>query len=109
MRTIKLEKTFIGRGETKEFKFKQITSSPYGYIYEVTSSKKPHYEVFKKQVNALCLDFVNRIYSDDIVKENYPKQNAFGKTAWTTLTLKRAKEHLKILNSHGAETLKAKN
>ena len=91
----KLKKEFEGRGETRDFKFKQITESPFGYIYEVKSStSSPHYEVFKKKTFPVCLDFKKRIYSETDTKENYPKKNAFGVTAWTAMSLERAEEIL---------------
>ena len=89
---------FMGRGETKDFSFKQVEKSAHGYIYEVSSSKKPHYEVFAKQVLPKCIDFAKHLYSDTESKENYPKKNAFGKTAWTCLSLDRAQTRLIMID-----------
>jgi len=102
MKTIELEKTFDGRGETKGFKFKQLKKSKYGYIYEVSSTITPHYEVFRRVVFPLCIDFKEKIFSETEEKVNYPKRNAFGKTAWTCMKLKRANARLKEIDAHGS-------
>jgi len=95
--------SFMGRGETKDFSFRQVEKSDHGYIYEVSSSKKPHYEVFSKQVLPKCIDFAKHIYSDTESKENYPKKNAFGKTAWTCMSLDRARARLTVIDITGEE------
>ena len=107
MKTIQLPVLFDGRGETKGFKFKQLKKSLYGYIYEVKSAKNPHYEVFRKKTFAVCLDFKNRVYSDTEIKVGYPKKNAFGKTAWTAMSLERANKILIQINTDGKRKEKA--
>ena len=96
-----LQKSFDGRGETKGFKFKQIKMTDYGYIYEVRSSKNPHYEVFRRENNPLCIDFKNHIYSEDTYKESKPNSNKFGKVAWTCMSLERAYERLNQIDKNG--------
>jgi len=98
MKTRKLEKRFIGVGEVKGFYFKQIKTSPHGYIYEVRSTAKPHYEVLLRRSNPICIDFTNRVYSTTDFKENYPKKTGFGRYAWTAMTLENAEEILKKIN-----------
>lgn len=65
-----LEKEFIGIGEVKGFKFKQLLSSENGYLYEVTIEQTKHYEVFKHKVN----NKFNCV--------SYPKSKSFGIWAW---------------------------
>ena len=92
---IKLPKKFKGRGETKGFRFLQLKETAAGYLYQVTSGDYVYYEVFKKVELPVCLDFAKHIYSETDFKENYPKKNAFGVSAWTTPSLKRANKILK--------------
>ncbi len=80
---IHLPEEFIGTGEVKGFKFKQIKKNNDVYLYEVTSFGRVYYEVFKAQTNAICIDFKKHIYSDTDFKHSYPKAKSFGKTAWT--------------------------
>lgn len=46
-----LEKEFIGKGDVKGFKFKQVQKSSAAYIYEINSGSRIYYEVFKRVVN----------------------------------------------------------
>lgn len=67
-----LNTTFEGRGETKGFQFRCVSSNDKGYIYEVrTSETSIHYEVFKRMDNTQfnCV--------------SYPSSKAFGLWAWT--------------------------
>lgn len=93
----KLEKEFIGRGEVKGFQFKQLCETDKYYIYSVVIpySKTPYYEVFKKEISPLCVDFQNRIYSDKDFVEVYPKSNKFGVSAWTYYNYERAFDKIK--------------
>lgn len=91
----KLPVEFIGRGEVSGSKFKQVFESDNAYIYDVeTKEGSKHYEVFKKQTTAICIDFNNRKFSETEFKEIYPKSNNFGVTAWTTKSIDRAFDKL---------------
>jgi len=86
-----LEFRFDGKGEVKGYIFEQVYKEGCIYIYKVTSQDKDeHFEVFKCSPVPICIDFDNRIYSETDFKETYPKSNAFGKTAWTALTIEQA-------------------
>lgn len=91
----KLEKSFTGKGSVKGHVFERVKDTDYFYIYKVTiSSKHSHFEVFKKKITPICLSFENRLYSETIFKEVYPKDNDFGVTAWSCLTLEKALKRL---------------
>jgi hypothetical protein len=78
-----LEKYFTGIGEVSGFKFRQIRSTSAGFIYEVINDNKIYYEVFKKVLVAVCLNFEKRVYSEKDYKIIYPKAKDFGLWAWT--------------------------
>lgn len=72
---------FVGRGEAKGFKFKQLQKSDSAYLYQINlpyGSRGPHYEVFKRVVN-------NRFN-----QVSYPTARHFGAWAWTTSNQKKA-------------------
>ena len=100
----KLPITFIGKAEVRGFEFTQAAESANAYIYQVGHGEDMYYEVFKKKVTAICLDFLTREYSETDFMENYPKKNAFGVTAWTTDSLIKAKKIMKDIE----ETIKLK-
>lgn len=82
----KLPLTFVGRGEAGGFRFTQIISSPFGYVYKVEMPKcKPHYEVFIKKLNKRF----NTI--------SYPGAKSFGIWAWTYRSLKLAMLKFNVL------------
>jgi hypothetical protein len=85
-----LEKEFIGVGEVKGFKFRQIRSSEVAYVYEVSSDDKLYYEIFKRLKSNVCIDFEKHIYSEVDFKEKYPKANQFGISAWSAFDLDKA-------------------
>lgn len=73
-----LELEFIGKGQVKGFKFKQIANNGLAYIYEVTDDCGIHYEVFEhKEVDATTaiLGGVSVTYDARVL---YPKESAFG-------------------------------
>lgn len=74
-----LEKTFAGKGEVSGVKFEQVYSDQKYYIYKRSDNG---YELFKKQMSPICIDFEKRIFSETEFKETYPKSNSFGVTAW---------------------------
>jgi|JI7StandDraft_1071085.scaffolds.fasta_scaffold38991_4 hypothetical protein len=82
---------FEGTGEVKGFLFTQLENYEHCYLYSIVSEgEKPHFEVIRKQITPLCIDFKKRIYSDTEFKEFYPKSNQFGITAWACSTLSSA-------------------
>lgn len=83
-----LETRFIGRGEVKNFDFKQVECTVHGYIYQVTPPdvNKPHYEVFRRKIN------------ERFQSVSYPKSTAFGRWAWTCTTLAEAREKLAAIS-----------
>lgn len=93
---IELQKRIEGRAETKGFVFNQVAKTEDGFIYE-REGKRPYYEVFRRKTEPVCIDFVNRVYSEDQRKEKYPNRNAFGTWAWTYPTKERALTKLKEL------------
>jgi len=97
-----LEKEFIGIGEVKGFKFKQIDSTTLGYIYLVDTGDSIHYEVFKRVNSPLCIDFKKRLYSETESKESYPKSNSFGITAWCCNKLIKAVNRLEAFKEKEA-------
>lgn len=91
----KLPKQFSGVGEVKGFEFTQIEDTPLYSIYSVTHEGVVHYEIFKKRIAPVCLDFKNRIYSDTDSKEIYPKSASFGIWAWSIQNLTNAEPYIK--------------
>ena len=83
MKTIELEKEFEGAGEVKGMHFKLDTRNQYVSIYEVNDGGVIHYEVFLRKFTPVCIDFSKRIYSDDKMREVYPKSKDFGIRSWT--------------------------
>lgn len=73
-----LEKSFIGKGQVRGFKFTQIKKNDKAYIYKVTDKSIKHYEVFKHKENIRfgCV--------------SYPSNKSFGIWAFTTPCLERA-------------------
>lgn len=103
----KLPIEFIGKGEVSGSKFKQVFESDNAYIYEVeTKSGTKHYEVFKKQTTAICIDFENRKFSETKFKEVYPKSNKWGVSAWSCNTIDRAFEKLDEIEYNANKNLK---
>lgn len=83
---------FIGRGPTRKFIFTKVKDSDEAAIFEVNTGQTVHYEIFKKMVEPICLDFITRVYSETRFKYKYPNNNAFGKWAWTVVSKERALE-----------------
>lgn len=84
MKKTMIESEFIGGGEVRDFKFVRIMFTEHANMYQVTPpDAKCHYEVFKVKFAPVCIDFENRIYSEDEFKQIYPKAKDFGKWAWT--------------------------
>lgn len=83
-----LSKNFEGKGEVRNFFFKQVECTVHGYIYKVShpDAKKPHYEAFRRKVN------------ERFQSVSYPKSTAFGRWAWTCTTLAEAREKLAAIS-----------
>lgn len=96
---IEIEKSFIGYGEVKDFIFNQVDKNEFGYIYSVEDDGKMHYEVFEKRSSQVCIDFIERIYSETETRDVYPKANAFGVWAFTCTDLDHAYKYFKNFKS----------
>ena len=90
----KLEDNFIGIGEVKGFEFTKEKETENGYIFSVCSENNTHYEVFKKIITPICVDFESKVYSETEFKEVYPKSKQFGISAWTVKSFEVALERL---------------
>ena len=82
-----LEKEFIGKGDVKGFKFKQVQKSSAAYIYEINSGSRIYYEVFKRVANG------------KYQKESYPKAKHFSIWAWTHISYENAEKKFDQLNA----------
>jgi len=78
-----LNREFIGTGDVRGFKFRQIAHNDTAYLYEISVCGTTHYEVFQRIKTRVCLDFKNKVFSETDFIEKYPKSNKFGITAWT--------------------------
>ena len=76
MKELQLE--FIGKGEVRGFKFKQLLKSDKGYLYEVTDEGQKHFEVFPRHENE---------YYQTVT---YPKSNSFSIWAWSFRSYEKA-------------------
>lgn len=84
--------TFEGRGEVKNFSFKQVKRSNTAYLYEVSDTfGNKWYEVFIRKINARFGNIV------------YPKQKAFGVSAWSARTLELANKRFDDLTERSAQ------
>lgn len=81
-----LKKEFIGIGEVKGNKFRQLLKSSCAYLYEVDSGYSIYYEVFKRKVNR------------KLDQESYPKAKHFSIWAWTYMSHSKALEKFNHLN-----------
>lgn len=91
MNKILLKKEFIGGGEVSGFKFTQIHASVSAYLYKIDIDEdNVHFEVFKRKLTPLCIDFEKKVFSDTDFKEIYPKAKHFGDWAWTFKKLEDA-------------------
>jgi hypothetical protein len=89
---------FEGTGDMKPFTFSYMKENEKGFLYKVESEKGTiHYEVFKKELTPICIDFAKRIYSETEFKYRYPKTNDFGRWSWCTTELEKAEKMFKEL------------
>lgn len=91
---LELPKQFDGVGEVKGAYFSQISHEDGVYLYGVRGSTpaETRFEVFKRKVVPVCIDFANRVYSEDEFKVSYPKSDDFGVWAWTYKSLQEAQK-----------------
>ena len=73
-----LEKTFIGKGQVRGFRFTLIQKNGKAYVYQVDTGDSTHYEVFRHRENER-FDCVT-----------YPSDKAFGLWAKTSTTMSDA-------------------
>ena len=89
----KLPFSFDGKGEVKGILFERVHESENCYVYFRSDG---NYEVFRRKTTPVCIDVEKKIYSQERVKEVYPKSKDFGKWAWTlksaSSALNKAKE-----------------
>ena len=93
--TTKLPEVIQGKGEVRGFTFKKSYENSVGYVYLVSSGNSSWYEAFAKKTVPICLDFDNRVYSEEDDKEVYPKAKDFGVWAWTVGSLDKGLDKLK--------------
>lgn len=94
---IELDPAFIGTGEVKDFVFTLLKRNEFGYIYKIEHANVLYYEVFKRKLTPICIDFERRIYSENDFKVKYPKAKDFGKWAWTFNSLEKALDKFNTL------------
>lgn len=73
-----LEKTFIGRGEVKGFKFEQLFANSRAFVYKVDNHIQTYYEVFLRKQNTKFGTI------------SYPRSKSFGLWAWWYSNLDKA-------------------
>lgn len=98
MKVQKLQNEIKGNG----FIYRLVKSSDVGFVFSVNDDKTNQlysYEVFKRKLTPLCVDFEKKIFSETEFKERYPKNNDFGMWAWSPRSLKRAEEILASFDS----------
>ena len=83
---IELEKEFIGSGDVRGFKFRQIKKNKFAFIYEVTNFSEDeninkintYYEVFRRKISKESDGLLNNVMVHFESKEVYPRSNSFG-------------------------------
>ena len=81
-----LDEEFIGRGEMRGFKFKQLEATNKAYLYKVDMNGAIYYEAFKRRENTRfgCV--------------SYPTGEAFGVWAKTTKDYNKAIAYFEQFN-----------
>ena len=78
-----LEIEFKGTGEVSNFTFKQIASSAWGYVYEISDeNNNRHYETFEKKEQQKRESTIAGMKVSFDEKVLYPKSANFGVWAW---------------------------
>ena len=66
-------------------------------LYKIYDNGYTYYEVFKRKLTPICIDFEKRIYSDTETKTRYPNNEDFGKWAWCYESFDLARNKYKYL------------
>ena len=94
-----LSEEFIGIGSVRGFRFAKIASTQHAYTYEVTTGEGSiHFEVFKRKNVPTCINYENKTFDEQNRKEVYPKNEDFGKWAWTYKSKELAIEKMKSIH-----------
>lgn len=92
-----IEKSFVGKGEIKGMKFSLLNEIGDYFLWAVVDNNQTHYEVWKKKVTPVCVDFENRVYSDTEYKFVKPKSKDFGVWAWSFYNLEQLYKKFKFV------------
>lgn len=77
--------------------YKLVNKTSYGSVFSVNNEQDDTlygYEVFKRKLTPVCVDFEKRIFSETEFKEQYPKSTNFGVWAFAPKTIERANQLL---------------
>ena len=99
-----LDKELFGKGVVKGFKFIQLETNEYGYLYhvfDIENLDSDHYEVFKRKLVHL-FDYESKTELED-QKVRYPKAKDFGSWAWTYIDYYSALGKFRSLTSKNKE------
>lgn len=99
----KLPDTFTGTGPVKGFVFNKEYEDEDFYVYRVSAHGTTHYELFKKKMSGICINFEKRIFSDTEFKHLLPYPEAFGQWAWTKHSIEDCMEKIKELKTTSDE------
>lgn len=100
MEIIKLEKDFVKKnyeGWSKPVHFIQLEETENAYLYKREIGSYVDYEVFLKKAGKSVKTIDGKITVVDIMKEKYPRANAFGQWAWSFKNIDRAYQKLREL------------
>ena len=95
---IKLEKDFTKNryeGWSKPVHFIQLEETENAYLYKREIGSYVDYEVFLKKVVKKTTRVDGKVVELDVMKESYPRANAFGKWAWSFKNIDRAYQKLR--------------
>ena len=92
----------------KGLTYRHVEETHVAMMYQVTYEDWFEcYEVFKKKLTPLLVDFATRTYSDTEFKYKYPSDEDFGYWAWTYRTQEQAqKKLLEITDAYEKEQIK---
>lgn len=97
---IKLEKDFTKNryeGWSKPVHFIQLEETETAYLYKREIGSYVDYEVFLKKVVKKTTRVDGKVVELDVMKESYPRANAFGKWAWSYKNIDRAYQKLRMI------------
>lgn len=95
---IKLEKDFTKNryeGWSNPVHFIQLEETENAYLYKREIGSYVDYEVFLKKVVKKTTRVDGKVVELDVMKESYPRANAFGKWAWSFKNIDRAYQKLR--------------